>query len=219
MLLDEVEKAHQDVVSPYVTCRIHFAGCTWWVDCFTSAYPCSVDHPCFSFDSAGASLAAFTCDRVSSYGCRATRPSDLCRLPSCTCHCVIVAPHPQRPLLIVEIAQSTRATCMPECLAHSLLSLPQMNVLLSVMDDGRLTDSKGRTVNFANTLLIMTSNLGSEFLLEAGDDEQVCFPAVASSAVGRPPLQSLPTLCSCRESDLDFVVQAINGGVRMSSLG
>lgn len=48
-----------------------------------------------------------------------------------------------------------------------------MNILLSVMDDGRLTDSKGRTVNFANTLLIMTSNLGSEFLLEAGNDEQV----------------------------------------------
>lgn len=48
-----------------------------------------------------------------------------------------------------------------------------MNVLLSVMDDGRLTDSKGRTVNFANTLLVMTSNLGSQFLLEAGDDPQV----------------------------------------------
>lgn len=51
--------------------------------------------------------------------------------------------------------------------------LLQMNVLLSVMDDGRLTDSKGRTVNFANTLLIMTSNLGSEFLLEAGNDPKV----------------------------------------------
>lgn len=52
-----------------------------------------------------------------------------------------------------------------------------MNILLSVMDDGRLTDSKGRTVNFANTLLIMTSNLGSEFLLEAGNDEQVRKPS------------------------------------------
>ena len=49
----------------------------------------------------------------------------------------------------------------------------QMNVLLSVMDDGRLTDSKGRTVNFASTLLIMTSNLGSEYLLEAGTDAKV----------------------------------------------
>lgn len=47
-----------------------------------------------------------------------------------------------------------------------------LNVLLSVMDDGRLTDSKGRTVNFANTLLILTSNLGSEFLTAAGPTAQ-----------------------------------------------
>jgi len=42
------------------------------------------------------------------------------------------------------------------------------NVLLQVLDDGRLTDGQGRTVDFRNTILIMTSNLGSEFLL-AGD--------------------------------------------------
>ena len=41
------------------------------------------------------------------------------------------------------------------------------NVLLQVMDDGRLTDSKGRTVDFKNTVLIMTSNLGAAFLAEA----------------------------------------------------
>ncbi|KAA6429047.1 MAG: heat shock [Trebouxia sp. A1-2] len=40
------------------------------------------------------------------------------------------------------------------------------NVLLSVLDDGRLTDSQGRTVSFANTVIIMTSNLGSELLLQ-----------------------------------------------------
>lgn len=40
------------------------------------------------------------------------------------------------------------------------------NILLQVLDDGRLTDSKGRTVNFKNTLIIMTSNLGSDVLLE-----------------------------------------------------
>ncbi|RGP35026.1 AAA family ATPase, partial [Pseudotabrizicola alkalilacus] len=38
------------------------------------------------------------------------------------------------------------------------------NVLLQVLDDGRLTDGQGRTVDFRNTLIIMTSNLGSEFL-------------------------------------------------------
>lgn len=40
------------------------------------------------------------------------------------------------------------------------------NILLQVLDDGRLTDGQGRTVNFRNTILIMTSNLGSELLLE-----------------------------------------------------
>ena len=40
------------------------------------------------------------------------------------------------------------------------------NVLLQVLDDGRITDSQGRTVDFKNTILIMTSNLGSEFILE-----------------------------------------------------
>src|SRR4051794_17252300 len=40
------------------------------------------------------------------------------------------------------------------------------NILLQIMDDGRLTDGKGRTVDFKNTVLIMTSNLGSSYLLE-----------------------------------------------------
>jgi len=40
------------------------------------------------------------------------------------------------------------------------------NVLLQVLDDGRLTDAQGRTVDFRNTVIIMTSNIGSEFLLD-----------------------------------------------------
>ena len=44
------------------------------------------------------------------------------------------------------------------------------NVLLQVLDDGRITDSQGRTVNFKNTILIMTSNIGSSYLLEGIDD-------------------------------------------------
>ena len=40
------------------------------------------------------------------------------------------------------------------------------NILLQVLDDGRLTDNKGRTVNFKNTIIIMTSNLGSQFIQE-----------------------------------------------------
>jgi ATP-dependent Clp protease ATP-binding subunit ClpB len=46
------------------------------------------------------------------------------------------------------------------------------NVLLQVMDEGRLTDAKGRTVDFRNAILIMTSNLGSEYLLQESVDEE-----------------------------------------------
>ena len=45
------------------------------------------------------------------------------------------------------------------------------NVLLQVLDDGRLTDGQGRTVDFKNTLIIMTSNLGSEFLVNLGENQ------------------------------------------------
>ena len=44
------------------------------------------------------------------------------------------------------------------------------NILLQVLDDGRITDSQGRTVDFKNTILILTSNLGSQYLLEGIDD-------------------------------------------------
>ncbi len=47
------------------------------------------------------------------------------------------------------------------------------NILLQVLDDGRLTDGQGRTVNFNNTLLIMTSNLGSEYLVNQKEGEEV----------------------------------------------
>ena len=47
------------------------------------------------------------------------------------------------------------------------------NVLLQVLDDGRITDSQGRTVDFKNTILIMTSNIGSQYLLEGIDDNGV----------------------------------------------
>ncbi len=47
------------------------------------------------------------------------------------------------------------------------------NVLLQVLDDGRLTDGQGRTVDFKNTLIIMTSNLGSEFLVALNENQDV----------------------------------------------
>ena len=45
------------------------------------------------------------------------------------------------------------------------------NILLQVLDDGRITDSKGKTVDFRNTILIMTSNIGSSYLLEGIDED------------------------------------------------
>src|SRR6202045_1887246 len=45
------------------------------------------------------------------------------------------------------------------------------NVMLQVLDDGRLTDGQGRTVDFRNTLIVLTSNLGSEFLVNQPEGE------------------------------------------------
>ena len=54
------------------------------------------------------------------------------------------------------------------------------NVLLQVLDDGRITDSQGRTVDFKNTILIMTSNIGAGYLLEGISDDG----SIASEAEG-----------------------------------
>ena len=56
------------------------------------------------------------------------------------------------------------------------------NILLQVLDDGRITDSQGRTVDFKNTILIMTSNIGSQYLLD-GIDEQGNISKQASDEV------------------------------------
>ncbi len=53
------------------------------------------------------------------------------------------------------------------------------NVLLQVLDDGRITDSQGRTVDFKNTILILTSNLGSQYILEGIQDGEVSAEARA----------------------------------------
>jgi hypothetical protein len=47
------------------------------------------------------------------------------------------------------------------------------NILLQVLDDGRLTDGQGRTVDFSNTLIVLTSNLGSQYLANVADDQAV----------------------------------------------
>ena len=58
------------------------------------------------------------------------------------------------------------------------------NVLLQVLDDGRITDSKGKTVDFKNTILIMTSNIGSDYLLEGIDEDGNISPKASEMVMG-----------------------------------
>jgi ATP-dependent Clp protease ATP-binding subunit ClpB len=55
------------------------------------------------------------------------------------------------------------------------------NILLQILDDGRLTDSQGRTVDFRNTVVIMTSNIGSHWILEHGTED---WPMVEKEVTG-----------------------------------
>jgi ATP-dependent Clp protease ATP-binding subunit ClpB len=63
------------------------------------------------------------------------------------------------------------------------------NVLLQVLDDGRMTDGQGRTVDFKNTVIVMTSNLGSQMIQQmAGDDYQI----IKLAAMGEVKAQFRP---------------------------
>ncbi len=57
------------------------------------------------------------------------------------------------------------------------------NVLLQVLDDGRITDSQGRTVDFKNTILILTSNLGSQYLLDGIDENGEILPEAENAVM------------------------------------
>ena len=71
------------------------------------------------------------------------------------------------------------------------------NILLQVLDDGRLTDNKGRTVNFKNTIIIMTSNLGSDYIREK------------SAQIGSSDAQRQEWLEETRKHLLDMLKQTI----------
>jgi ATP-dependent Clp protease ATP-binding subunit ClpB len=57
------------------------------------------------------------------------------------------------------------------------------NILLQILDDGRLTDSQGRTVDFRNTVIIMTSNIGSGYILEHGNDDWAMIETQVTAAL------------------------------------
>ncbi|HOX70296.1 MAG: ATP-dependent chaperone ClpB [Dokdonella sp.] len=58
------------------------------------------------------------------------------------------------------------------------------NILLQVLDDGRLTDGQGRTVDFRNTVIVMTSNLGSQYIQEMTDDTEEQYTQMKASVMG-----------------------------------
>ena len=64
-----------------------------------------------------------------------------------------------------------------------------LNVLLQLLDDGRLTDGKGRTVDFKNTVVIMTSNLGSQYIAEAAQADATA--AAQTKARGAQVMEAL----------------------------
>lgn len=67
-----------------------------------------------------------------------------------------------------------------------------LTLLLQVMDEGRLTDSKGRTIDFTNTVIIMTSNVGSELLLNITEDDAEAKEAAHKAVMERVQATFLP---------------------------
>jgi ATP-dependent Clp protease ATP-binding subunit ClpB len=77
------------------------------------------------------------------------------------------------------------------------------NVLLQVLDDGRLTDGQGRTVDFRNTVIVMTSNLGSQMIQEMAGDAQ----ERAGAAAGRTPKAVEDRYAEMKEAIMEIVGQ------------
>jgi len=97
------------------------------------------------------------------------------------------------------------------------------NILLQVLDDGRLTDGHGRTVDFSNTIVVMTSNIGSQAILEAterGDPDEVIEAQVRTllKKVLRPELlnriDEIVTFHQLTKQDLEGIVQIQLRGLR-----
>ncbi len=98
------------------------------------------------------------------------------------------------------------------------------NALLQVLDDGRLTDAQGRTVDFRNTVLIMTSNVGSDLLLEGATEDGGLPPEVRESVMAALRAHFRPEFLNrvdeivlfepLTQDEIELIVDLILGGVR-----
>jgi len=98
------------------------------------------------------------------------------------------------------------------------------NALLQVLDDGRLTDAQGHTVNFRNTIIIMTSNIGSEYLLDGitsdGEIKPEARDAVLAALRQRFPPEFLNRLDDIvlfkplTQPEIEQIVDLMAGGLR-----
>ena len=90
------------------------------------------------------------------------------------------------------------------------------NILLQILDDGRITDSKGVTVDFKNTILIITSNLGSEYAFEADHHERTSHYMDAVHAFFRPELiNRIDEIIVFNALDLDVQRQVADKFIRL----
>ena len=78
------------------------------------------------------------------------------------------------------------------------------NILLQILDDGRITDSQGRTVDFKNTIIILTSNIGSQYLLDGITSDGNVSPAAQSAVMGELRRMFRPELLNRLDEILMF---------------
>ncbi|WRX20356.1 ATPase [Theobroma cacao] len=102
------------------------------------------------------------------------------------------------------------------------------NVFLQILDDGRVTDSQGRTVSFTNTVIIMTSNVGSQYILNSDEDtpKDIAYDTIkqrvmeAARAVFRPEFMNRLERVQKRIGDRKIKLQVTDGAIQLlGSLG
>lgn len=86
------------------------------------------------------------------------------------------------------------------------------NMFLQILDDGRLTDNKGKTVDFKNTIIIMTSNIGSSYLLENQQENEIS-PAIRDSVMSEMKLRFKPEFLN-RVDDIIMFKPLSNEGIK-----